>query len=187
MVLLHLRCLFLGESRKVFHRKKYSELAARQITDLRRVKPSEMLETPVDAYYIRTGLPGLLSFQYDPLGDIQWNITIAGLARNNFNLSVASLKRRASPMGSVVMECSGNTRFWRFGLKSIGNFTKGIRLADLIDELYSESKYKNGGKGMPQHILVEGFDNMLNQEVGRKGLRGYFDGADPLNSYVFGI
>ena len=133
-----------------------------------------MLETPVDAYYIRTGLPGLLSFQYDPLGDIQWNITIAGLARNNFNLSVASLKRRASPMGSVVMECSGNTRFWRFGLKSIGNFTKGIRLADLIDELYSESKYKNGGKGMPQHILVEGFDKHVKSGGGTKGASWIF-------------
>ena len=159
---------FVGESRKPFNKKKYSELAARQITDLRKLAPDELFQTPVEHYYIRTAIPQSLHYRFDSNGHVAWNITIEGLKPKPFNISVASLHQRGHHMGQYVQECSGNTRFWRMGLKSAGNFTKGVRLIDLISE-WSSLRSK-----LQTHVLVEGYDKHIKSGGGRKGAAWIF-------------
>ncbi|MEM6705831.1 MAG: molybdopterin-dependent oxidoreductase [Acidobacteriota bacterium] len=106
--------------------------------DLSRVV-GEGLVTPNDSFYIRTREPAAVAARAT-LDDWQVRVVPGGDASGHqvdfaspTDFSIAALRQRSRPMGSHVLECSGNTSRTRFGLLSMAEWS-GVPLQELFAE-----------------------------------------------------
>ena len=120
---------------KRFSTKKVPELAARQLTDLRRLTPDQMYQTPVRATTSEQVFPDRFLFATTAKGT---STEYHGcLSSKELNVSVGALKRALRTWG-------GRSRVQRqyailaFRSQPVGNFTSGVRVADLFDEWHAK-------------------------------------------------
>jgi DMSO/TMAO reductase YedYZ molybdopterin-dependent catalytic subunit len=118
-------------------------------TDLEDLEPDQLDIAP-DQFYVRTCASTLL-----PPAD-SWKIRITGLVASGRTLPIDELNARTQPMGTHLLECSGNNRAFGFRLLSSGRWS-GVPMASLLDEL----------KPLPQatHVLINGFDTYPHPSV----------------------
>ncbi len=117
---------FVAEPRDPLETEIADGLDRRFYTDLSKVT-RERLITPVEEFFVRTGVPD----RRDP--SRPWRIRIDGLARRPATLSSADLESRSAAMGTHLVECAGNSRATRFGLISTAEWS-GVTLAPLLAE-----------------------------------------------------
>jgi DMSO/TMAO reductase YedYZ molybdopterin-dependent catalytic subunit len=104
-----------------------SGLDARQFNDLSLIDAAHLV-TPTREYFVRTATPPLL-----PSRDA-WRLTIGGRIKREFELPVAALDALAGPMGTHLMECSGNNDPANFGLLSAASWS-GVPIAAILDRI----------------------------------------------------
>jgi DMSO/TMAO reductase YedYZ molybdopterin-dependent catalytic subunit len=104
-----------------------SGLDARRFNDLSAIDAARLV-TPTSEFFVRTATPPLL-----PSPDA-WQLTIGGRVRRELEPRVNSLDALASPMGTHVMECSGNNDPANFGLLSAASW-RGVPIAAILDRL----------------------------------------------------
>lgn len=108
-----------------------SGLDARQFTDLSRLQPDRLV-TPTAEMFIRTAAPSSLA---KPPAD--WSIAAPAFAGgDSAAITLSSLVRAARPMGTHLIECSGNSDPDHFGLMSVVDW-EGVPLADIVARLAS--------------------------------------------------
>jgi DMSO/TMAO reductase YedYZ molybdopterin-dependent catalytic subunit len=90
-------------------------LDARQFNDLS-VLTAERLITPTRDFFIRTATPPALPPRE------AWQITLGGLVRREREVPLAALGPLTRPMGTHIMECSGNNDPANFGLLSAASW-----------------------------------------------------------------
>ena len=134
---------FQAEPEVLAHTKQYSGLDTRLYTDLSRLAPDRLL-TPIEEFYVRTERPDRL----DP--SRPWHIQIGGLVERELEVPLADLEQLVAPMGTHLMECAGNSRFFRFGLMSAAEWS-GVRLTRLLARAQPQPKATS--------VLVAGFDD----------------------------
>ncbi len=122
--------------------KQYSGLDARSYTDLSRLAPDRLV-TPAEEFYVRTERPDRL----DP--SRPWRVQVGGLVERSLELSAADLESLAVPMGTHLLECAGNARFFRFGLMSTAEWS-GVPLSRLLARAAPRPEGTS--------VLVAGFD-----------------------------
>lgn len=102
-------------------------LDARQFTDISSLTP-ETLVTPTEKFFIRTAAspanmkPG------------RWTIALGGRVTGPGEVSTDDLAPLARPMGTHLMECSGNVDPANFGLISAARWT-GVPIGSLLDRI----------------------------------------------------
>lgn len=102
-------------------------LDARLFTDLTALQPNRMV-TPVTEMFVRTAAPPGLNYAPE-----RWSITVPGGAGGPARpATAADLNRRATPQGTHLIECAGNSNPQNFGLMSAVAW-HGVPLADLLD------------------------------------------------------
>ncbi len=116
---------FQAEPEAPAHAKIYSGLDARLYTDLSSLAPDRLL-TPVEEFFIRTARPDRLD------ASRPWRIGIGGLVERPLQVSLTDLEQLVVPMGTHLVECAGNSRWFRFGLMSTARWS-GVRLARLLE------------------------------------------------------
>ncbi len=117
-------------------------LDARLFTDLSALDVGRLI-TPTDEVFVRTAAPPALGARVGA-----WTITVAG-ATNLAPIDAAALEREATPMGSHLIECSGNADPNNFGLLSVAEW-EGVSLARVVDRL--------GPPSSATAVLVSGLD-----------------------------
>jgi DMSO/TMAO reductase YedYZ molybdopterin-dependent catalytic subunit len=132
---------FTGESSAPLETMIGAGLDARLYSDLSTLARDQMI-TPIEKFYIRTHASELLESKRP------WTIKLAGRVQGQGNLTLDDLQKHAKPMGSHLMECSGNARSTRFGLLSVADWT-GVLIADL---LMTQTKPRT------ERVMVSGFD-----------------------------
>lgn len=121
-----------------------SGLDARQYTDLSRIT-STALVTPLDEVFVRTAPPPALP------DAATWTLAlrdVEGTVRGR--VAIADLARLATPQGTHLMECAGNSNPWNFGLMSAVAFD-GVPLEQALAAL-PQPKDAAG-------LLVTGYDH----------------------------
>ena len=126
-----------------------TELDGRLYTDLSTLTPEHPV-TPTEDFYIRTCVSKVLEY------NAPWTIRLAGLARDEANLSLARLTAVEKPMGVHLMECVGNQRACHFGLMSAASWT-GVSLPEILNTV-------RVGRHA-SHLLVSGFDRYQDESV----------------------
>jgi DMSO/TMAO reductase YedYZ molybdopterin-dependent catalytic subunit len=149
---------FTGEGNPPLGQLLGSGLDGRRVFDLSALTP-EGLITPADRFFVRTRRPEHLP----PAAS--WELRIAVRDGSVTRRPVADLLRRARPMGTHLMECSGNTRYRRFGLMSAARWG-GVPVTDVLREAGAHSD-----SGL---VRITGFD------PGRRG-----NGAPATASWIF--
>ena len=105
-----------------------SGLDARLYTDLSRIDANALV-TPLDDVFVRTAVPPALP------AAASWTVTLRDLeGQARVTTPVADLARRASPQGTHLMECAGNSNPWNFGLMSAVAFD-GVPLTQIVAAL----------------------------------------------------
>ncbi len=134
---------FQAESQDPAHVKLHSGLDTRLYTDLAKVSP-ERLITPVEEFYIRTGVPDRLDLAQP------WRVRLSGLVAKPTSLPLEELEPLVESQGTHLMECAGNSRLLRFGLLSAAEWS-GVLLEHVLPRV----------EPLPQaaSVLVEGFDD----------------------------
>lgn len=102
-------------------------LDARQFTDLSGLTADER-HTPTERFFIRTAVPPSLP----PTS--AWSIALGGHVATAQTLRFDALLAEAAPMGTHLMECSGNADPANFGLLSAANWT-GVAMTTILDRL----------------------------------------------------
>jgi DMSO/TMAO reductase YedYZ molybdopterin-dependent catalytic subunit len=120
---------FTGGDPIRFHEPRNQGWDGRLYTDLSLVD-ADRLATPNDEFYIRTLFPD----QLDLDAMMPWQIEVSGLVRNPGPIALADLLDRVEPMGTHVLECSGNGRRSHFGLMSAAAWS-GIPIQAVLDRL----------------------------------------------------
>lgn len=120
-----------------------SGLDARQFLDLSALMP-ETLVTPTGRFYIRTKRPDRLDLNRP------WTITVRGLVRRPVDVPLVELLRLAEPIGTVLLECAGNTNPNNFGLMSAARWA-GVPMRHLLR--------RAGPLPKAAGVLVSGFDD----------------------------
>jgi DMSO/TMAO reductase YedYZ molybdopterin-dependent catalytic subunit len=119
-----------------------SELDGRLFTDLSTLTP-ENPTTPTDRFFVRTRASRLLDVSSP------WAIQVGGEIEKPISIPAAALAKKARPMGTHLIECSGNTRTAHFGMMSIATWD-GVPVQEGL-ELAKPKAW--GGR-----VLVSGFD-----------------------------
>ncbi|MEZ4467596.1 MAG: molybdopterin-dependent oxidoreductase [bacterium] len=101
----------------------------RLYTDLAKLDRGR-LATPTASFYVRTRFPDRL----DLAARTPWQIAVDGRVPTPHALALDALLPAARPMGTHVMECSGNSRGAHFGLMSAAAWA-GIPMAEVLDRL----------------------------------------------------
>mmetsp|Transcript_18974 Transcript_18974/g.37255 ORF Transcript_18974/g.37255 Transcript_18974/m.37255 type:complete len:699 (+) Transcript_18974:3-2099(+) len=157
-----------------------SELAMRLSIDLALLTPDLLESTPNNAFYIRTGLPGTLN--PTQLSREAWKFELRRSTDEVLRVYTAQeIHEAGSVMGTGVMECSGNTRTWHFGLLSQAQWTRGIRLRDFLKPYVD----KMGAAASTKDILVEGYDDHLRTAGGTKGASWVFTWEQVVETGMF--
>jgi DMSO/TMAO reductase YedYZ molybdopterin-dependent catalytic subunit len=119
-----------------------SELDGRLFTDLSTLTP-ENPTTPADHFFVRTRASRLLDVSSP------WTIQVGGEIEKPIKIAAAALAKKARPMGTHLIECSGNTRTAHFGMMSVATWD-GVP----VEEALELAKPKASGV----RVLVSGFD-----------------------------
>ncbi len=101
-------------------------LDARQFTDLSELGPDRLL-IPTERFFVRTSVPPSLP------ASASWSIGITGTSTRD-TLAIAALRAEARPMGTHLMECSGNADPANFGLLSAATWD-GVPMTAVLDRL----------------------------------------------------
>ena len=119
-------------------------LDARQVTDLAQLEPGRLI-TPNDLAFIRTECPAAATRRARP-----WTIATSGLVAQAGSMTADDLARLSRPMGTHLLECSGNNNPANFGMMSVAAWD-GVPLVDILSRL----------RPMPQAtaVLVAGVDD----------------------------
>jgi DMSO/TMAO reductase YedYZ molybdopterin-dependent catalytic subunit len=133
---------FVGEGQVPFEQPLNDGLDGRLYTDLRKLT-TRQLTVPNAAFYVRTRYPD----QIDP--DAPWRIRVHGLVQDELELRPEELQQVERPMGTHVLECSGNGRGGGFGLLSSAAWS-GVPLLEVLDRVAVTAP--------SARILVSGFD-----------------------------
>jgi DMSO/TMAO reductase YedYZ molybdopterin-dependent catalytic subunit len=120
-----------------------SGLDGRLYTDLSGVGPDRP-STPTDKFYLRTRVSDLLE-EGKP-----WMIEVTGLNKHAQKVGMAELRQMAKPMGSHLMECSGNVRAGHFGMLSVADWA-GVPVSKLLESVRVDKA--------PSRVLISGFDH----------------------------
>ena len=136
---------FLGEATPEFGKATGAGLGGRLIYDLARVDRDKMV-TPNDSFYIRTAAPDGVDFE----SKAPWKIKLSGMVEKPASLDVAGIVEASQPLGSYVMECSGNGPHRAFGLLSAARWS-GVSLQSVIE--------KAGAKPDATQVIVVGDNN----------------------------
>ncbi len=107
-------------------------LDARQFFDLTTLSPDkpDTLITPTDRFFVRTAASGPNA----AIDAARWSVSIGGRVRRAIDLPLAALRSDARPMGTHLIECSGNADPANFGLISTARWT-GIPLTKVLDRV----------------------------------------------------
>jgi DMSO/TMAO reductase YedYZ molybdopterin-dependent catalytic subunit len=125
-----------------FDRLLGAGLNARLFTDLSTLTSTSPV-TPNGRFFIRTSCPPALPARDD------WWIRVGGLVREPRTIRLASLSNLVRPVGTHVLECSGNADPTNFGLMSEARW-EGVPLASFLDRL--------GSLARAHRVLVSGAD-----------------------------
>lgn len=117
---------------------------ARRVIDLASLLTPEGRKTTSEHFFIRTEYPDQL--QAPP----EWKITIEGEVKQPHSVPLKQLLPSVESQGSVLVECSGNSRESRYGLVSVGDWA-GIPIKKIVEQSHPTSK--------AQSILFNGFDD----------------------------
>lgn len=126
-----------------------TELDGRLFTDLSSMSPANPV-TATEHFFIRTRASKLLNTS-DP-----WTIRVMGLIEKPTSISGESLATKARPMGTYVMECSGNTRTAHFGMMSAAAWD-GVPLQEILET----TKPRTTGV----RLLISGFDQYQQESM----------------------
>lgn len=121
------RVPFTGGDPIRFHEKVRQGWDGRRYTDLAQVDRGRLI-TPNGEFYIRTHFPDLLDLD----AMMPWQIEVSGRVRNPGSIALADLMDAVEPMGTHVLECSGNGRRSHFGLMSAAAWS-GIPIQAVLD------------------------------------------------------
>ncbi len=108
-----------------------SGLDARQFTDLAELTPDHLI-TPVERFFIRTSHPPKLP----PAG--AWRIVVGNGTPGELALGLETLRVQEKPMGTHLMECSGNADPANFGLLSAASWA-GVPIDEVLERLPPKS------------------------------------------------
>ena len=133
---------FAGEGDAPLETPIGAGLDARLYTDLEKLQP-DTLVVASDRFYVRTGYPDLL-VPPDP-----WTVSVGGLTEAPQALRLPDLLSMVTPMGTVLLECSGNGDFAHFGMLSAAEWS-GIPMAKVL-ELAQPS-------ATATRVMISGFD-----------------------------
>lgn len=140
---------FTEEARMPMETKFGAELDGRLYTDLSKLTPENAI-TPVGQFFIRTAASRLLGDQ------TPWQVQVGGQVRRPFTLNPEELRKLAKPMGTHLLECSGNVRMAHFGMMSVASWS-GVPVSEIIED----AKLKTGGT----RVLISGFDRYESSSV----------------------
>jgi DMSO/TMAO reductase YedYZ molybdopterin-dependent catalytic subunit len=118
-------------------------LDARLFTDLSGLTPASLV-TPTDRFFVRTAASTLHKTRE------RWELAIGGLVNQPTAIPIADLTRLSRPLGTHLMECSGNTDPADFGLMSTASWD-GVPMSALFDRIQSRAGASS--------ILVTGLDD----------------------------
>jgi len=166
-------------SKKTFGVRKSKELAARQMIDLSMLTPGLLDHTPEHLFYIRTAIP--LTLGKDRLAMERWNISISSNKGRQQYYSALDIHERGEDFGRGVLECSGNTRSWHFGLLSQARWTRGVRMNTLLEPFIKKHKIKSSAVS----ILVTGYDKHTSPRGGVRGASWVFSWEQVLETGMF--
>jgi DMSO/TMAO reductase YedYZ molybdopterin-dependent catalytic subunit len=144
-----------------------SELDGRLFTDLSKLTPENPL-TPADEVFIRTRASKLL----DTSGP--WTIRVAGLTEKPIGISAEVLAKKARPMGTHWMECSGNPRSAHFGMMSVAAWD-GVPLQEI---LHMAKPQRPGVR-----VLISGFDRYQEESMSSEAGASWIFAPDELLSF----
>jgi DMSO/TMAO reductase YedYZ molybdopterin-dependent catalytic subunit len=140
---------FSGEGRPPMGEPIGTELDGRLFTDLSTLTPENPV-TRSDNFFIRTRASTLLDTSSP------WTIHVDGLIEKPIAISAEALAKKARPMGTHLMECSGNTRSAHFGMMSIAAWD-GVPLQEILQM----AKPQRFGV----RVLVSGFDRYQEESM----------------------
>lgn len=133
---------FVNESNFSLETPFGSGLGGRLVTDLSALGPDTLI-TPNEKFFIRTRFPDRLRSTAD------WKIRVGGLVETPIALRLDNLMREARPMGTHLIECSGNTAHRRFGLISTAKWT-GIQITKVLSKARIQPHARR--------VMISGFD-----------------------------
>jgi len=119
-----------------------TELDGRLFTNLSALTPDNPV-SPTEHFFVRTRASRLLDTA------TPWMIHVGGGIEKPMNLRAEALAKQARPMGTHLMECSGNTRSAHFGMLSVAAWD-GVPLQEILET----TKPQPSGV----RVLVSGFD-----------------------------
>ncbi len=148
-------------------------LDGRLYTDLAALSPDALVVDNA-RFFVRTRTPDRLDLS-DPAAALRaWRIAVGGLARAPRDVPLTELLALAAPLGTTLVECSGNPASADFGLMSAARWS-GVALARvlaMVDPLPAARR-----------VLVSGFDDhSMPSERSRAGASWIFD-LDDLARY----
>jgi len=147
-----------------------TELDGRLFTDLSTLTPEHPV-TSTENFFIRTRASKLLNTS------APWTIHLTGLVEKPTTLSPESLAKKARPMGTHLMECSGNTRTAHFGMMSIAAWD-GVPLEEILEI----SKLL----ATRTRVLISGFDQYQEESMtSEPGASWIFTPDELLSSKAF--
>ncbi|TNE43616.1 MAG: hypothetical protein EP343_32900 [Deltaproteobacteria bacterium] len=114
----------------------------RLYTDLSEITADSLI-LPNEKFFVRTRYPD----QIDP--NKPWVLELGGLVEKSVTLSINDLTPMVQPMGTVLLECSGNGKGGRFGLLGAANWS-GVP----IEKVLAKVSPKSGAN----RVLISGFD-----------------------------
>jgi DMSO/TMAO reductase YedYZ molybdopterin-dependent catalytic subunit len=119
-------------------------LDARLFTDLSTLSP-ETLITSNERFFIRTTQPDAARTRGP------WTIRLEGRTAASHTVALDELKTLERPMGTHLLECSGNTGGASYGLMSAAQWT-GVPIAALLDRV--------GRVERTERVLIAGLDDL---------------------------
>ena len=125
-------------------------LDGRLYSDLSNLSASTLV-TPTERFFVRTRQPDQLDLTKP------WSISVGGLVSQPQTLSVTDLQPDVQSMGTILLECSGNSKGGHFGLMGAATWS-GVPLKTLLPRL----KAKAGAT----RLLVKGFDKHSTPSAG---------------------
>jgi len=104
-------------------------LDARQFTDIAALTP-DTLVTPNDRFFVRTAASGANA----DIDAARWTLHVGGRVSRAIDLPFDALASQAKPMGTHLMECSGNADPANFGLISTARWS-GVPVSAVLDRV----------------------------------------------------
>jgi len=157
---------FSGEGNPPMGEPIGSELDGRLFTDLSTLT-LENPTTPTDHFFVRTRASRLLD------ASSPWTIQVGGEIEKPLSITAAALAKKARPMGTHLIECSGNPRSAHFGMMSVATWD-GVPLQEGLEL----AKRKASGV----RVLVSGFDRYEAESMTSVPGASWVFGADLLFS-----